>query len=107
MKIRQYILTLAFLSLAIICSGQCPPASGLYTDNYNFNSSSTSVEGNWNSMANTEVDHFMLKYKKLEDQDWNNLIASDSACYGATCGYLSLNHYILYIYSLVYGCNYL
>ncbi len=91
MKIRQYILTLAFLSLAIICNGQCPPASGLYTDNYSFNSSSTTIEGNWNSMANTEVDHFMLKYKKLEDQDYNNLIASDSAATSKIIGGLEFN----------------
>lgn len=91
MTIRFYILTFGLLFFTIISNGQCPPASGLYTDNYNFNSSSTSVEGHWDSMANTEVDHFMLKYKKLEDQDWNNLLANDSAATSKIIGGLEFN----------------
>ena len=87
----------------IICNGQCPSASGLFTENYNFNSSSTSVEGHWNSMANTEVDHFILKYKKLDDQDWNNLTANDSAATSKIIGGLEFNTY--YHWTVIAYCS--
>jgi hypothetical protein len=103
MTIRFYILTFGLLLFTIICNGQCPSASGLFTENYNFNSSSTSVEGHWNSMANTEVDHFILKYKKLDDQDWNNLTANDSAATSKIIGGLEFNTY--YHWTVIAYCS--
>lgn len=103
MNIRYYLLTLALLFVRVISNGECPPASGLYTDDYNFNSNSTSVLGNWNSMADTEVDHFMLKYKKLDDLEWNNLLANDSNATSKIIGGLEFN--TTYHWAVVSYCS--
>ena len=78
MKTIFFSVVLTLLFISNFCFSQCPSASGLYTENYSFTSVSNAVEGHWESMVDTEVDHFMIKYKKLEDSEWNNLLANDS-----------------------------
>ncbi len=91
MKFRFLSICFLFIFFAKSSNGQCPSASGLYVDNFNFTSASTSVEGFWDSMSDTEVDHFMIKYKKLEDSEWNNLLANDSSATSKVIGGLDFN----------------
>lgn len=71
------IFNLTFISNVLF--GQCPQATGLFTDNYDFNSSSASILANWDSMDDEEqVDHFMVRYKEIDSLEWLNLLSSEN-----------------------------
>ena len=78
MMFKYTLITLLFLffSNSIYCF--CPPASGLYTDNYSFNSTNASIDGHWDSMEDTEVDHFMIRYKEVDGEEWLNMLSNEN-----------------------------
>ena len=74
-----------FLGIFLICCTQflfsqdCPHPIGLYTSTSSFNSSYVFVEGHWDSLLGTGVQHFLVNYKELGSVEWNNLANLDSS----------------------------
>ena len=103
MKATLSVLLLLFFVSAM--AQDCPQASGLYTDNYTFNSFQATVEGHWDSMLGTGVTDFLIKYKKVDDAPdaWNNLSNLDSTSTSRIIGPLDYN--TTYVWSVVAYCS--
>ena len=98
----KFIVSVFFLFFALTVLAQdCPQATGLYTDNYTFNSFQASVEGHWDSMLGTGVADFLIKYKEVDagEDDWNNLSNLDSTSTSRIIG--PLNYNTTYVWSVV------
>ena len=96
-------LIVLFLFLAMQSFADCPSSGGLFTDNYDFNSTSAFVDGHWDSMLGTGVDHFLIKYKEISASEWSNLANLDSAATSRTIGPLENN--TTYVWSIVSYCS--
>ena len=101
MKFYFSILLVVFSFGAV---GQdCPQATGLYIDNYAFNSYMATVEGHWDSMLGTGVKDFLVKYKHVDSLQWNNLSNLDSTSTSKVIGPLDYN--TTYVWSVVAYCS--
>jgi hypothetical protein len=96
-------LIVLFLFFSLYSMADCPPSDGLYTDNYSFNSTSAFVDGHWDSMLGTGVDHFLIKYKEISATEWSNLANLDSVATSRTIGPLEFN--TTYVWSIVSYCS--
>lgn len=101
MKFYFSILLVVFSFGAV--AQNCPQASGLYTDNYTFNSYMATVEGHWDSMLGTGVKDFLVKYKHVDSLQWNNLSNLDSTSTSKVIGPLDFN--TTYVWSVVAYCS--
>ena len=102
----KFIVSVFFLFFGLTVLAQdCPQATGLYTDNYTFNSFQASVEGHWDSMLGTGVADFLIKYKEVDagEDDWNNLSNLDSTSTSRIIG--PLNYNTTYVWSVVAYCS--
>ncbi len=88
---------------ATIYADDCPQVTGLYTDNYTFDSYYASVEGYWDSMLGTGVTDFLIKYKHVDSLQWNNLSNLDSTSTSRIIGPLDYN--TTYVWSVVAYCS--
>ena len=75
---RYYLLFFIFSSFRLL-SQDCPETTGLHAGNHIINSNDyhISVEGHWDSMIGTGVDHFIINYKHVDSLQWNNLANLD------------------------------
>ncbi len=86
-----------FLGIFLICCTQflfsqdCPHPIGLYTSTSSFNSSYVFVEGHWDSLLGTGVQHFLVNYKELGSVEWNNLANLDSSSTSKIIPFLDFN----------------
>ena len=74
---------------------ECPLPTNLYVDNIIVNENQAFADGNWDSMLAMGIDHFMLEFKLLEDNDssWTLLSNMDSSYTQRTMGNLDLNSF--------------
>jgi len=101
---RFYFLSILFLLSAVnLFSQDCPQTTGLYTDNYSFNSSFASVEGNWDSLLGTGVQHFLVNYRQIDSLNWNNLANLDSTSTSKVIGLLDFN--TTYVWRVAAYCS--
>ena len=91
-----------FLVLTVYAD-DCPQVTGLYTNNYTFDSYQASVEGHWDSMLGTGVADFLIKYKHVDSLQWNNLSNLDSTSTSRIIGPLDYN--TTYVWSVVAYCS--
>ncbi len=97
-----FSMLLVFFSFGAVAQ-DCPQATGLYTDNYTFNSYMATVEGHWDSMLGTGVKDFLVKYKHVDSLQWNNLSNLDSTSTSKVIGLLDFN--TTYVWSVVAYCS--
>ena len=90
MQFRLLPIFLLFVTTNLF-SQDCPQPTGLFTDNYTFNSSYASVNANWESLLGTGVQHFLLNYKQLDSLEWNNLANLDSTSTSKIIPFLDFN----------------
>ena len=90
MQFRLLPIFLFFITNNLFSQG-CPQPTGLFNDNYNFNSSYASVNANWESLLGTGVQHFLLNYKQLDSLEWNNLANLDSTSTNKIIPFLNFN----------------
>tara|TARA_B100001059_G_scaffold82799_1_gene80862 strand:+ start:24487 stop:25932 length:1446 start_codon:yes stop_codon:yes gene_type:complete len=101
---RVHLLFIVFLFYTLQTFSQnCPQPTGLYTDNYNFNSSSASVVGHWDSLLGTGVQHFLVNYKQIDSLEWNNLANLDSTSTSKIIGLLEYN--TTYVWRVAAYCS--
>ena len=70
---------------------ECPQPTGLFTDNFTFNSVYASVNANWESLIGTGVHHFIVDYRNVDSLQWNNLANLDSSSNYNVIGLLEHN----------------
>ena len=86
------LLPILFLFVTThLFSQECPMPTGLFTDNYTFNSSHASVNANWESLLGTDVHHFIVNYRNVDSLQWNNLANLDSSSTYKVIGLLDYN----------------
>ena len=90
MQFRLLPILLFFIPTNLF-SQECPQPTGLFTDNYTFNSSYASVNANWGSLLGTGVDHFIVNYRNVDSLQWNNLANLDSSSTYKVIGLLEYN----------------
>ena len=90
MQFRLLPILLLFVTTHLF-SQECPQPTGLFTDNYTFNSSYASVNANWESLLGTDVQHFLVNYKQLDSLEWNNLANLDSTSTSKIIPFLDFN----------------
>ncbi len=90
MHFRLLPILLIFITTHMF-SQDCPQPLGLYTENNSFNSSYSSVEGHWDLMLGTGVQHFLVNYKHLDSLEWNNLANLDSTSTSKILPFLDFN----------------
>ena len=90
MQFRLLPILLLFVTTHLF-SQECPQPTGLFTDNYTFNSSYASVNANWESLLGTGVQHFLVNYKQLDSLEWNNLANLDSTATSKIMPFLDFN----------------
>jgi hypothetical protein len=90
MQFRLLPILLLFVTTHLF-SNECPQPTGLFTDNYIFNSSYASVNANWESLLGTDVQHFLVNYKQLDSLEWNNLANLDSTSTSKIIPFLDFN----------------
>lgn len=90
MQFRLLPILLLFVTTHLF-SQDCPQPTGLFTDNYTFNSSYASVNANWESLLGTGVQHFLVNYKQLDSLEWNNLANLDSTATSKIMPFLDFN----------------
>ena len=90
MQFRLLPIILLFVTTHLF-SQECPQPTGLFTDNYTFNSSYASVNANWESLLGTGVQHFLVNYKQLDSLEWNNLANLDSTSTNKIIPFLNFN----------------
>ena len=89
---RFRLLPILFLFVTThLFSQDCPQPTGLFTDNYTFNSSYASVNANWESLLGTGVHHFIVNYRHVDSLQWNNLANLDSSSTFKVIGLLDYN----------------
>ncbi len=90
MQFRLLPIILLFVTTHLF-SQECPQPTGLFTDNYTFNSSYASVNANWESLLGTGVHHFIVNYRNVDSLQWNNLANLDSSSTYKVIGLLDYN----------------
>ena len=90
MQYRLLPILLLFVTSHLF-SQECPQPTGLFTDNYAFNSSYASVNANWESLLGTGVHHFIVNYRNADSLQWNNLANLDSSSTYKVIGLLDYN----------------
>ena len=90
MQFRLLPILLLFVTTHLF-SQDCPQPTGLFTDNYTFNSSYASVNANWESLLGTGVHHFIVNYRHVDSLQWNNLANLDSSSTFKMIGLLDYN----------------
>ena len=101
---RFYFLSILFLISSLnLLAQDCPQTTGLYTDNYSFNSSFASVEGHWDSLLGTGVQHFLVNYRQVDSLNWNNLANLDSTSTSKVIGLLDFN--TTYVWRVAAYCS--
>ena len=101
---RYYLLFFIFSSFRLL-SQDCPETTGLHTGNHIINSNDyhISVEGHWDSMIGTGVDHFIINYKHVDSLQWNNLANLDSTSTNKIIPFLDFNS--TYVWRVVSYCT--
>jgi len=101
---RYYLLFFVFSSFRLL-SQDCPETTGLHTGNHIINSNDyhISVEGHWDSMLGTGVDHFIINYKHVDSLQWNNLANLDSTSTNKIIPFLDFNS--TYVWRVVSYCT--
>jgi hypothetical protein len=99
----HFLIFLFLLSSIKIFSQDCPQPTGLFTDNYTFNSFNTSVKGNWDSLLGTGVEHFLVNYRHIDSLQWNNLANLDSSDNSKVIGLLDFN--TTYVWRVAAYCS--
>ena len=89
MQIR--LLSILLFVTTHLFSQVCPQPTGLFTDNYTFNSSYASVSANWESLLGTGVHHFIVNYRNVDSLQWNNLANLDRSSTYKLIGLLDYN----------------
>ncbi|MGC6470044.1 MAG: T9SS type A sorting domain-containing protein [Flavobacteriales bacterium] len=100
---RLFLAFIFLLNYHFSNSQECPQSTGLYTDDYTFNSEFASVVGHWDSMVGTGVQDFLVKYKHVDSTAWNNLSNLDSTSTSKIIGLLDFN--TTYVWSVVAFCS--
>ena len=90
MQLRLLPVLLLFVTTHLFPQN-CPQPTGLFTDNYTFNSSYASVNANWESLLGTGVHHFIVNYRHADSLQWNNLANLDSSSTYKVIGLLEYN----------------
>lgn len=100
----KYLILSFFLSVYSFSLAQdCPQATGLFVDNFSFNSNGSFVDGNWDSMLGTGVEDFLVKYKHVDSLQWNNLSNLDST--SVNKAFPPLDYNTTYVWSVVAFCS--
>ena len=101
---RYYLLFFIFSSFRLL-SQDCPETTGSHTGNHIINSNDyhISVEGHWDSMLGTGVDHFIINYKHVDSLQWNNLANLDSTSTNKIIPFLDFNS--TYVWRVVSYCT--
>ena len=87
----NFLVIFSVFVTKFLFSQDCPQPIGLYTSTSSFNSSYVFVEGHWDSLLGTGVQHFLVNYKQLGSNEWNNLANLDSSSTSKIIPFLNFN----------------
>jgi len=83
----------------------CPQVTGLFTDNYSFNSIAAFVDGHWDSMLQTDVVDLSIKYKHVDSLQWNNLGMNSLDSSSTNITFPPLEHNSTYVWTVIAYCS--
>ena len=83
---------------------ECPTPINTFSNNTITTETTAFIDLNWDSMLDLGVDHFLIRYKQIDSQNWTNISNMDSTFSSRTIGG-DLNHNNFYVWNIRAYCS--